>query len=80
MKLRELNPNLKILISIGGYYARSTSFDQIVSNEINRKKFVLNAVKFLKKWNFDGIDIQWEYPGDGAALNSRERFTSLLKV
>ena len=64
MKLRELNPQLKILISIGGYFARSTSFDQIVSSETKRKKFISNVIKFLYKWEFDGLDVHWFYPGD----------------
>lgn len=75
-----MNPRLKILISVGGFFAKSTSFDQVVASDGKRKKFVENVLKFLHKWKFDGIDIQWEYPGEGAAPDSKERFTSLLQV
>ncbi|CAF0718400.1 unnamed protein product [Brachionus calyciflorus] len=82
IKLRESNPNLKILISIGGWFAKSTPFNQILQSDATRTQFIQNALNFLKTWNFDGLDIQWEYPGDiefGASPDSRQKFTTLIK-
>ena len=34
----------------------------MASNTTSRANFISNAVTFLKKWKFDGLDIDWEYP------------------
>lgn len=47
----------------------------------NRSKFIGEAIKLLREWNFDGIDLDWEFPGDrerGADLRSKENFNSLV--
>lgn len=83
MKLRQVNPNLKILISIGGWFAKSTPFNKILTSVTTRNTFVQNVLNFLRHWQFDGLDIQWEYPGAveyGATADSKQRYTSLLKV
>lgn len=55
MKLRQMNPNLKILISIGGWFAKSTPFNRILTNEITRNTFIQNTLNFLRNWKFDGL-------------------------
>ena len=60
--LKQKHPKLKILISIGGW-TLSDPFSAMASKPEARNNFVQNALKFCKKYNFDGIDIDWEYPG-----------------
>lgn len=55
MKLKEKNPSLKILISIGGWFAKSTPFNRILSSDATRNLFIQNTIKFLKQWQFDGL-------------------------
>jgi hypothetical protein len=54
-KLRELNPDLKVLISVGGWFAKSTPFNLILADDTTRGVFIENVVKFLREWDFDGL-------------------------
>lgn len=73
------NPNLKVNISVGGY-GTSQQFQNMASNPNNRAIFVNDAVRFLKYFGFDGIDVDWEFPGMQAATRNADRknFTALL--
>ncbi|KAK0161123.1 hypothetical protein PV327_009635 [Microctonus hyperodae] len=79
--LREKNPALKTLVAIGGWKEGSTKYSQMVKTAANREQFAANVVKFVKKYNFDGFDIDWEYPAQrGGASEDVNNFIELLKV
>ena len=59
--LKKKNPDLKILISIGGW-AWSENFSDAVLTDSSRKVFAASSVDIIKKYNLDGVDIDWEYP------------------
>ena len=59
--LKQQNPELKILISIGGW-TWSGKFSDAVLTDTSRQRFVASAVDIIKKYDLDGIDIDWEYP------------------
>jgi chitinase len=61
-ELRKINPDLKILISIGGW-TWSKNFSDAVLTDTSTHNFVSSAVLIVSKYNLDGIDIDWEYPG-----------------
>ena len=63
-KLRESNPGLKVMIAIGGWNEGVKKYSDMVSDGSVRKKFVESAVDFVGKHDFDGLDLDWEYPGD----------------
>ena len=44
----------------------SENFTEMADNPSYRAKFVKNAIKFMRETNFNGIDIDWEYPVAGA--------------
>jgi chitinase len=90
-KLKALYPQLRILISIGGWNHSDKFSDAALAG--NRAAFVSSCVDMFIHGNFapgvnspgifDGIDVDWEYPGRcGATCNSRpedtENFTALL--
>jgi len=60
--LKKKNPALKILISIGGW-SWSGNFTDAVLTDTARQAFAESAVALLTRFDLDGIDIDWEYPG-----------------
>lgn len=82
MRLKKQNPDLKVLFSIGGW-VWSDQFSDIAAYSDSREKFAKSAVKLMKSYDFDGIDIDWEYPGQLGEDNifraaDKENFTLLL--
>ncbi|CAF2139888.1 unnamed protein product [Rotaria magnacalcarata] len=75
MKLKEKNPDLKILISCGGW-GNSGEFDSIASSESSRETFSKNAITFCRQHGFDGVDLDWEFPSS----NHRENFGLLTRT
>lgn len=66
-RLKKTNPHLKILPSVGGW-TLSDPLYAIGTNATHRATFVASMVQFIKTYDFfDGIDIDWEFPGGGGA-------------
>ncbi|WP_198419088.1 glycosyl hydrolase family 18 protein [Motilimonas pumila] len=64
MALKNRYPDLKIVPSIGGWTLSDPFFD--FTDKANRDVFVASTKKFLQTWKFfDGVDIDWEFPGGG---------------
>ncbi|GAB1211735.1 hypothetical protein ATERTT37_000859 [Aspergillus terreus] len=63
--------DLQVYISLGGWTFSDNGtdtqpvFGDITSTEANQQKFAYNLIDFMKKYGFDGVDIDWEYPGAG---------------
>ncbi|KAJ2788429.1 hypothetical protein GGI18_002956, partial [Coemansia linderi] len=52
----------KAIISIGGWTG-SGLFSTILKSTTSRAAFLGNIVAYVKTYNLDGVDIDWEYPG-----------------
>jgi chitinase len=83
-QLKQVNKELKILISVGGW-SWSKNFSDAVLTEQSREIFATSAVDFMLKHNIDGIDLDWEYPGQKGDNNKfrpedNENFTAILKL
>jgi chitinase len=70
--LRQAHPNLKTLISVGGW-SQSAHFSDAALTPESRAKFARSAVNFAVKYGFDGVDIDWEYPTGGGDSGNVER-------
>ena len=60
--LKAANPTLRLMAAVGGW-TRSNRFSDVATDARARAAFAASAVAFLRKARFDGIDIDWEYPG-----------------
>ncbi|MDF2594435.1 MAG: glycoside hydrolase family 18 [Clostridia bacterium] len=79
--LRSSNPDLKVLMAIGGWGAEG--FSDAASTPASRYAFAREAKRWVDTYNLDGIDLDWEYPGSSiAGIKSspadRENFTLLI--
>jgi GH18 family chitinase len=53
---------VKVLPSIGGW-TLSGNFPSIAADPVKRQNFVQSCVYLIQTYDFDGIDLDWEYPG-----------------
>jgi chitinase len=61
-ELKKQNPALKVVISIGGW-TWSGKFSDAVFTDTARAAFAASAADIVRKYDLDGVDIDWEYPG-----------------
>ena len=81
--LRRENPRLRVLISVGGWNW-SGGFSDAALTEQSRAKFVQSVMEFLSRYDLDGLDIDWEYPGQAGAGHAcrsedKQNFTALVR-
>jgi chitinase len=81
--LEKQNPQLAVMVSIGGWTADGFS-DAALTNS-SRHTFARSVVALLKQYDLDGVDLDWEYPGQGVAGikyrdADKQNFTLLLKI
>ena len=83
LALKQRNPQLKIILSVGGWQAEG--FSAAALTDSSRHVFADSAAKLLREFALDGIDVDWEYPGQGVAgiefrPEDKRNFTLLLQV
>ena len=81
--LKARNPNLKVILSVGGWGA--DNFSEAALTHTTRLQFTQSAVDHIKRYALDGIDLDWEYPGQpGPGISFRpedkQNFTLLLRM
>ena len=81
VSLKESKPSLKVIAAIGGWGA--DGFSDAALTPKSRYDFARNVNQLISDYGLDGIDLDWEYPGSGAAgIKSRpqdkENFTLLI--
>ncbi|KAK3083195.1 hypothetical protein FSP39_016475 [Pinctada imbricata] len=74
-KLKEKYPHLKTMLSVGGQNTKGL-FEGKMDSSASIRQFADNIRIYLKDRNFDGVDIDWEYP----AKFYKDRFTEFLRA
>ena len=72
---------VKLLPSIGGWND-SYNFPQIAADPVKRQNFTNHCISLIDAYGFNGIDLDWEYPGyvpNGGTLQDKMNFTTLLQ-
>lgn len=83
--LKSVNPDFKLLVSVGGW-SWSKHFSNVAASELTRRTFAKSTVDFVREYNLDGLDIDWEYPVEGGEThnihspNDKENFTLLMQT
>ncbi len=78
--LRKTNPQLTTILALGGWYEGSEKYSDMAKDPVKRKKFVSSAVALLQEHDFDGLDVDWEYPSNrgGDKKIDKNDFIALL--
>ncbi|MDX2162300.1 MAG: glycoside hydrolase family 18 protein [bacterium] len=62
--LRQRNPNLQIIMVVGGW-DNSHTFSTVAASAEGRERFAESCIAFMQEYGFDGIEIDWRYPVEG---------------
>ncbi|KAF5227461.1 hypothetical protein FAUST_11765 [Fusarium austroamericanum] len=65
--LKKQDPDLKVMIAIGGWTFNdpgptATTFSDIAGSESAQKAFIKSLISMMSTYDFDGVDLDWEYP------------------
>lgn len=92
--LKQINPSLRTHLSIGGWGFNDPNdpngagqftyklFSEMAASSSAREQFINSAIDYAHQYGFDGIDLDWEYPGDlsrGGTDDDFANFVELLK-
>jgi GH18 family chitinase len=76
-------PHLELVLSFGGW-TRSGNFYPMAGNATARANFATQAVALARRYGFDGIDIDWEFPVRGGlqegSVVDRVNFTAMMQA
>ena len=83
--LKQNYPQLKIMVSVGGWSGCSFCSD-LFADSVHRQNFAKTSVALFKQYGIDGLDLDWEYPaiegfpGHKYDTADRNHFTELVRT
>ncbi len=80
------NHGLKVTIALGGWNdSLGPKYSNMVNNPAARAKFISHVIDFIEKYEFDGLDLDWEYPKcwqvncDKGPASDKEAFAAFVR-
>jgi chitinase len=67
--------NVKVLISVGGW-GWDAQFENLAASPETRSTFIRDLLRIVDQYQFDGVDMDWEYPDPG---QSAKNFLALMQ-
>ncbi|CAL1528481.1 unnamed protein product [Lymnaea stagnalis] len=78
--LKRTNSHLKTLLRVTAPWGKTEPFHKMADTKENRREFIDAAIAFLKKHQFDGLDVDWRYPTtNGGSEKDKPNFSAFLK-
>lgn len=72
---------IRVCICITGYGSETKAFSDAASTEEGRNKLAVSIADAIEKYHFDGIDIDWEYPGSYRSVSvDRQNYTLFMQT
>ena len=73
-------PCSQVTLAIGGWNEGSEKYSEMAATPGSRRAFARSALGFIRRHNFDGLDLDWEYPGKrGGAEQDKDNFILLIQ-
>lgn len=79
--LQARKQGVRVVLCIGGYGAVNKTFSDAALTKEGREKFAQAVLDIIEKYHFDGVDIDWEYPGYETGRDTsvdRPNYTNLM--
>ncbi|KAE8710473.1 acidic mammalian chitinase-like [Hibiscus syriacus] len=68
--LHAKKPPAQAMLSIGGANSGPGTFSNMVSNGNNRAAFINSTITTARKYGFDGLDFDWEFPSNPSDMSN----------
>ncbi|XP_043235653.1 probable chitinase 10 [Amphibalanus amphitrite] len=76
LRLKEVNADLKILVSLGGSVVDNEQFRELTSSDYRMNTFVYDTVDSIRRLRLDGLELAWEYPSGN---EDKDAYSRLIK-
>ncbi|XP_036356980.1 chitotriosidase-1 [Octopus sinensis] len=81
LALKKQNPQLRVLLTVGGWNIGSKPFLEMIQSQYTMAQWSQNVINYLRRYGFDGLDMDWEFPGARGSLpRDKHAFTVMLKI